>query len=88
MPRKRVCCENLRPNVLLLPRQRFFRLESRCYNERRLRVHNNADSEYTIEAAAYSELKLHPAQGTIMPTFHDSWTINVAHNVDGEYVTL
>jgi hypothetical protein len=38
-----------------------------------------ADSDYSIEAAAYSELEGHNLQGKSVPKYYGSWTTNITH---------
>ncbi|KAJ4336706.1 hypothetical protein N0V95_008544 [Ascochyta clinopodiicola] len=45
-----------------------------------------ADSEYSIEAAAYSELQQTSAEGSITPQYHGSWTIDITSDVQGEHI--
>ncbi|KZM18891.1 uncharacterized protein EKO05_0010396 [Ascochyta rabiei] len=50
-------------------------------------VSSMADSDYSNEAAAYSELQGTPAQGSIVPEYHGSWTMEIMSVVRDEHIT-
>ncbi|KAJ8111336.1 hypothetical protein OPT61_g6045 [Boeremia exigua] len=65
----------------------FYSHNDKEFVDLKVDVTTAADSDYATEAAAYSELKMQPVQGDIMPAFYDSWTIKVTHYVGGEHIT-
>jgi serine/threonine protein kinase len=65
----------------------FYPFEDRELPDTRVDVAAVADSEYSIEAAAYSELEGSPVQGSIMPEYYGSWTLNVITVIQNEQIT-
>lgn len=61
----------------------YYATYDEAWPDERVGVALAADQDYTIEAAAYSELLHTNLQGTIMPVFYGSWTMEVCTNVDG-----
>jgi serine/threonine protein kinase len=54
--------------------------------DRKRDVTTHADSEYSIESAAYSELQHSAMQGGIMPNYYGSWTLDLTIDMDGQEV--
>ncbi|KAJ4309208.1 hypothetical protein N0V94_009035 [Neodidymelliopsis sp. IMI 364377] len=46
-----------------------------------------ADSDYSVEAAAYLELQDSPLQGDTVPEYYGSWTIEVTNEYQDEHIT-
>ncbi|KAF9697531.1 hypothetical protein EKO04_004122 [Ascochyta lentis] len=65
----------------------FYSFQNQEFSEFNVDVTTAADSEYSIEAAAYSKLQQTPVEGSITPQYYGSWTIDIASNVQGEYIT-
>jgi hypothetical protein len=49
-------------------------------------VAKRADSEHSIETAAYTELHQSSVEGSAVPTYYGSWTLIGLHQVDSELV--
>ncbi|KAF3031755.1 hypothetical protein E8E11_000561 [Didymella keratinophila] len=50
-------------------------------------ISTNADSEYSIEAAAYSELQGTSVEGSATPRYHGSWTMDIIQDEQDERIT-
>jgi serine/threonine protein kinase len=54
---------------------------------KKIDVTTEADSDYSIEVAAYLETQQSHVQGTVMPTFYGSWTFDLTTCIDDEELT-
>lgn len=62
----------------------YYPLFDSFWTSEKLDVTADANNDYAIEVAAYSEFQGTPFQGSIMPEYHGSWSTEVATNVNGQ----
>ncbi|KAH7383819.1 hypothetical protein BKA66DRAFT_417355 [Pyrenochaeta sp. MPI-SDFR-AT-0127] len=65
----------------------YYRFHPRDFPEFTVDVTANAASDYSIEAAAYFETMGKKVQGSIMPKYHGSWTLEITQHIRGLSVT-
>ncbi|KAF2623894.1 hypothetical protein BU25DRAFT_349111, partial [Macroventuria anomochaeta] len=65
----------------------FYSFQDQDFQDLEVDVATAADSEYSIEAAAYSELQGTSVEGCITPEYNGSWTLNVTGDIQDEHIT-